>query len=131
MPPGFFSHALSSTKIFSRIREFLDPPPFFKTQEAYLDFFNRFGKSKSNKHEVKLCRFTFNFDFFIFISVEEAVEISHSALFFNQGQTCCAGTRTFVEEKVYDEFVERATERAKKRSVGDPFDQKSEQGPQV
>ena len=35
-----------------------------------------------------------------------------------------------VEESVYDEFVERAVERAKKRTVGNPFE-KNEQGPQV
>ena len=74
-----------------------------------------------------------SFSFFLLrcSAVEEAVELSHSALFFNQGQTCCAGTRTFVEEKVYDEFVERSTARAKNRKVGDPFDKTSEQGPQV
>lgn len=60
-----------------------------------------------------------------------AVENAHQALFFNHGQCCTAGSRTFVEEKVYDEFVERSAERAKKRIVGDPFDPKSEQGPQV
>ena len=37
----------------------------------------------------------------------------------------------FVEEKAYDEFVERSAARAKKRTVGDPFDPKTEQGPQV
>ncbi|MBV8866992.1 MAG: aldehyde dehydrogenase family protein, partial [Acidobacteriaceae bacterium] len=47
--------------------------------------------------------------------MEQAVEGSHFALFFNQGQCCCAGSRAFVEEKVYDEFVERSTERAKRR----------------
>jgi aldehyde dehydrogenase (NAD+) len=52
-------------------------------------------------------------------------------LFFNQGQCCCAGSRVFVEEKVYDEFVEHSTARARKRAVGDPFDPKTEQGPQV
>lgn len=61
----------------------------------------------------------------------QAVEGSHFALFFNQGQCCCAGSRTFVEEKAYDEFVERTVERAKKRTVGDPLDAKTEQGPQV
>ncbi len=60
-----------------------------------------------------------------------AVEGSHFALFFNQGQCCCAGSRAFVEEKVYDEFVERSTARARQRAVGDPFDTKTEQGPQV
>ena len=61
----------------------------------------------------------------------QAVEGSHFALFFNQGQCCCAGSRTFVEEKAYDEFVERSVERAKKRTVGDPLDATTEQGPQV
>jgi acyl-CoA reductase-like NAD-dependent aldehyde dehydrogenase len=36
-----------------------------------------------------------------------------------------------VQESVYDEFVERSVERAKKRTVGNPFDPKSDQGPQV
>ncbi|HLH04062.1 MAG TPA: aldehyde dehydrogenase family protein [Bryobacteraceae bacterium] len=63
--------------------------------------------------------------------MDEAVEGSHFALFFNQGQCCCAGSRVFVEEKVYDDFVARSTERAKRRKVGDPLDRKTEQGPQV
>ena len=49
---------------------------------------------------------------------------------FKQGQCCCAGSRTLVEESIYDEFVERSVERAKKRTVGNPFE-KNEQGPQV
>lgn len=36
-----------------------------------------------------------------------------------------------MEDAVYDEFVERSVERAKVRTVGDPFDFKTEQGPQV
>jgi len=63
--------------------------------------------------------------------MDHAIETSHFGLFFNQGQCCCAGTRIFVEEKVYDEFVEKSTARAKIRSVGDPFDDKFEQGPQI
>ena len=60
-----------------------------------------------------------------------AVETSHFGLFFNMGQCCCAGSRTFVEDKIYDEFVERSAERAKSRSVGNPFDLNIEQGPQI
>lgn len=41
------------------------------------------------------------------------------------------GSRTFIEDKIYDEFVERSAARAKKRTVGDPFDLSIEQGPQV
>lgn len=63
--------------------------------------------------------------------MDKAVEGSHFALFFNQGQCCCAGSRLYVEEKAYDEFVERSAARAKKRQLGDPFDPRTEQGPQV
>ncbi|XP_050399874.1 aldehyde dehydrogenase, mitochondrial [Patella vulgata] len=62
--------------------------------------------------------------------LDHAVEQAHFGLFFNQGQCCCAGTRIYVEDKIYDEFVEKSTERAKKRVVGDPFTN-VEQGPQV
>jgi aldehyde dehydrogenase (NAD+) len=64
-------------------------------------------------------------------NLDEAIEGSHFALFFNQGQCCCAGSRLFVEEKAYDEFVERSVARAAKRTVGDPFNPNTEQGPQV
>ncbi|CAF2110251.1 BnaCnng12150D [Brassica napus] len=63
--------------------------------------------------------------------IDKAVELAHFALFFNQGQCCCAGSRTYVHEKVYDEFVEKAKARALKRVVGDPFKKGIEQGPQV
>lgn len=63
--------------------------------------------------------------------VDKAVEMAHFALFFNQGQCCCAGSRTFVHEKVFDEFLEKARKRAANRVVGDPFLGGIEQGPQV
>lgn len=50
---------------------------------------------------------------------------------FLQGQCCCAGSRTFVHEHIYDEFLEKAKARALKRVVGDPFIKVVEQGPQV
>jgi aldehyde dehydrogenase (NAD+) len=64
-------------------------------------------------------------------NMDEAIEGCHFALFFNQGQCCCAGSRLYVEEKAYDEFVEKSVARAKRRTVGDPFDLNTEQGPQV
>ncbi|CAN6239551.1 unnamed protein product [Urochloa humidicola] len=63
--------------------------------------------------------------------VDQAVELAHHAVFFNQGQCCCAGSRTFVHERVYDEFVEKSKARAQKRVVGDPFRNGVEQGPQI
>ncbi|KAK1296657.1 hypothetical protein QJS10_CPB15g00574 [Acorus calamus] len=63
--------------------------------------------------------------------IDQAVELAHFALFFNQGQCCCAGSRTYVHERVYDEFVEKSKVRAMKRVVGDPFKKGVEQGPQI
>lgn len=65
------------------------------------------------------------------VDVDFAVEMSHFALFFNQGQCCCAGSRAFVQESIYDEFVEKSVKRAQNRVVGNPFDLNTEQGPQV
>ncbi|KAF4533397.1 hypothetical protein B566_EDAN003690 [Ephemera danica] len=64
-------------------------------------------------------------------NVEEAVNIAHGAVFSNHGQNCCAGSRTFVHEKIYDEFVKKAKEAALKRKVGDPFADGTQQGPQI
>jgi aldehyde dehydrogenase (NAD+) len=63
--------------------------------------------------------------------MEQAIEGCHQGLFFNQGQVCCAGSRLFVEEKVYDEFVEKSVARASRSAVGDPFEVSTEQGPQI
>jgi aldehyde dehydrogenase (NAD+) len=63
--------------------------------------------------------------------MDQAIEGCHFGLFFNQGQVCCAGSRLYVEESVYDEFVEKSVARAERRTVGDPFDAGTEQGPQI
>jgi aldehyde dehydrogenase (NAD+) len=63
--------------------------------------------------------------------LDHAVNTAHVGLFLNQGQCCCAGSRMFVEEKVYDRVVEESTKLAKKRTVGDPFKNETLQGPQV
>lgn len=52
-------------------------------------------------------------------------------LYCLQGQCCCAGSRTYVHERVHDEFLEKAKARAVRRVVGDPFKKGVEQGPQV
>ncbi|PFX22575.1 Retinal dehydrogenase 1 [Stylophora pistillata] len=64
-------------------------------------------------------------------NIDVAVEQAHSALFFNQGQCCSAGSRTFVQDAIYDQFVKKSVERAQSRTVGDPFDGKIQQGPQI
>jgi len=64
-------------------------------------------------------------------NIKEAVEVAYLGLFFNQGECCCASSRIYVHEKVYDEFVRLSVEKAKKRVVGDPKDAHTEQGAQV
>lgn len=63
--------------------------------------------------------------------LDEAVEGAHQAIMFNMGQVCCAGSRTYVHESIYDEFVKRSVKRAMKRTTGDPFKSENENGPQV
>ncbi|GCL37372.1 aldehyde dehydrogenase [Sphaerospermopsis reniformis] len=64
-------------------------------------------------------------------NIDAAIQAAHEAIFFNQGQCCSAGSRLFVEAKIYDEFVNRSVEIARQRTVGDPFDPNTQQGPQV
>lgn len=63
--------------------------------------------------------------------LNDAVKLAHACVFTNQGQCCCAATRTFVQEGIYDEFVKKSRELTVARSVGDPFDPTIEQGPQI
>ncbi len=52
-------------------------------------------------------------------------------ILFNQGQVCCAGSRVFVQESIYDKFVEQAVEAFKKIKVGDPLDMNTQMGSQI
>ncbi len=63
--------------------------------------------------------------------LDAALDGAILGLYLNQGQCCCAGSRLFVQDKVYDEFVARLAQRARDRRLGDPFDPKTEMGPQV
>jgi aldehyde dehydrogenase (NAD+) len=60
---------------------------------------------------------------------DQAVEVAVHGLFFNMGQNCSAGSRVYVEESIYDRFVERAKEVVQKKKVGDPFDPDTFYGP--
>ncbi|KAF0699183.1 Aste57867_10235 [Aphanomyces stellatus] len=60
-----------------------------------------------------------------------AVSCAHVGLFLNQGQCCIAGSRLFVHEAIYDEFVAKAVAKAQSAVVGDPFAKPTTQGPQV
>ena len=63
--------------------------------------------------------------------LDAAVQSATRGVFFNSGQVCTAGTRIFIEQPVYDEFVERLIENSKTMTVGDPLDEKTRLGPVV
>lgn len=52
-----------------------------------------------------------------------------AGIFAAAGQTCIAGSRVFAHRSVYDELVERVTERASTIIIGDPLEDKTELGP--
>ncbi|EON61515.1 aldehyde dehydrogenase [Coniosporium apollinis CBS 100218] len=63
--------------------------------------------------------------------IENAISWVNFGIFFNHGQCCCAGSRIYVQEGIYDKFIQRFKERASQNKVGDPFAQDTFQGPQV
>src|SRR5437773_31750 len=60
--------------------------------------------------------------------MDAAIAGSVRSSFANQGQICLCGSRVFVERSVYKDFVDRCFERTAKLKVGDPLDEKTEQG---
>ncbi|WP_354034080.1 aldehyde dehydrogenase family protein [Bradyrhizobium sp. S3.2.6] len=63
--------------------------------------------------------------------LEAASKAAASGIFFNAGQVCSAGSRVLVQEKAYDEVVERLAARAKSIRIGDPLDRKTALGPVI
>ncbi len=53
------------------------------------------------------------------------------SVFFNQGQVCCAGTRLFVEKKIYDDFVGKLSDKVKNIKLGTGLDPSTEMGPLI
>jgi phenylacetaldehyde dehydrogenase len=54
-----------------------------------------------------------------------------SAIYFNHGQCCCAGSRLFIEQKVYDQVMPRLIEYSQKVKLGPGMDPATEMGPLV
>src|ERR1700723_1664629 len=63
--------------------------------------------------------------------LDVAIPGAASAIFFNHGQCCCAGSRLFVQEKSYDRVLEGVADYAKKINVGSGLDPKTQMGPLV
>ncbi|WP_026700730.1 NAD-dependent succinate-semialdehyde dehydrogenase [Salibacterium aidingense] len=63
--------------------------------------------------------------------VEKAVDGTVASKFRNAGQTCVCGNRVYVEENIYDTFVERLKEEVEKLAVGDGFKEGVALGPLI
>jgi aldehyde dehydrogenase (NAD+) len=60
--------------------------------------------------------------------LSQAVEGIINGIFFNQGHVCCAGSRLFVQEGVYDQVVRMLKDRMETLIVGDPLDKNTDIG---
>ncbi len=65
------------------------------------------------------------------IDLETAIPGAANAIFFNHGQCCCAGSRLYVEESVFDKVIEGVAEKAKKIKLGPGLDPTTDMGPLV
>src|SRR6201982_2056066 len=63
--------------------------------------------------------------------LETAIPGSASAIFFNHGQCCCAGSRLYIERPIFDQVAEGIAEEAKKINVGSGLDPETSMGPLV
>ncbi|HBL55508.1 MAG: aldehyde dehydrogenase family protein [SAR324 cluster bacterium] len=60
--------------------------------------------------------------------LDSAIEGVVDAIWFNQGQVCCAGSRLLVQESVAEKVIERLKKRMAKLRVGDPLDKSMDMG---
>src|SRR5215469_5329725 len=63
--------------------------------------------------------------------LDTAIPGAASAIFFNHGQCCCAGSRLYVEKAIYDQVIDGVAEQAKKIKVGSGLDPETQMGPLV
>lgn len=69
--------------------------------------------------------------FFDDCNFEQAVDGLQLGILFNQGQVCCAGSRVFVQEGIYDKFVDAAVKAFQKVRQSDPLDPNTQIGSQI
>jgi phenylacetaldehyde dehydrogenase len=63
--------------------------------------------------------------------LKAAIGGAASAIFFNHGQCCCAGSRLYVEQSIFDQVVEGVSNQAKKIKVGPGIEPETQMGPLV
>ena len=63
--------------------------------------------------------------------IDSIVDRSFQAMFSHKAEKCSEPTRFIIHEKIYDQFVAKLIPKAENVVLGDPFDPKTEQGPQA
>jgi aldehyde dehydrogenase (NAD+) len=61
-------------------------------------------------------------------ALDQAVEGIVNGIYFNQGHVCCAGSRLFAQESIYEPLVDKLKKRLETLRVGDPLDKNSDVG---
>jgi aldehyde dehydrogenase (NAD+) len=61
-------------------------------------------------------------------ALDQAVEGIVNGIYFNQGHVCCAGSRLFAQESIYEPLVEKLKKRLQTLRVGDPLDKNTDVG---
>ncbi|MDO5047685.1 MAG: aldehyde dehydrogenase family protein [Anaerococcus sp.] len=63
--------------------------------------------------------------------MDKAIDGATLAILFNQGQVCSAGSRLFLQEGIYDEFLAKLKEKFESLKIGDPLDENTQMGSQI
>lgn len=63
--------------------------------------------------------------------VKTTVQNLITGIFFNGGEVCCAGSRIYIQEGIYNEVITEFKSEIEKLKVGDPFDESNYQGAQT
>ena len=90
-----------------------------KVAEACAPFFKRVSLELGGKNPNVI---------FADADLDAAIAGSVRSSFANQGQVCLCGSRVFVERSAYKDFVDRFINKASQLKMGDPLDEKTEQG---
>jgi aldehyde dehydrogenase (NAD+) len=61
-------------------------------------------------------------------ALDQAVEGIVNGIYFNQGHVCCAGSRLFVQESIYEQTIDKLKRRLETLRVGDPLDKNTDVG---
>lgn len=63
--------------------------------------------------------------------LDEAVKYASMGVYFNHGQCCCAGSRLFVHEDIYDKFLDKFQKHVETIRIGNPLEMENTHGPIV